>query len=878
MPEFRDATPPDELSDRHHAAPAVETILEPDARAAARLRDGRRQCDATRTDLFRPSAALPTPDDIDTDPAPDRAPPADALHEAETAAVDEAPAWHDQETGEFPQPAGVSHDAPTSNLPDSPHEAETEAFDPPEAGTPASPNAGLHEDATDDAPPPLDIQSGDTDSTDPFAGLDLPPEVPLPHLDVVDDEEVSVPALRRRRHSAARRGPTLRQRFAEWREKLGELELGEKFRAFGRRFRDSFKSKKRPAKQADIKIERTSDWWRKTLVEIGMLYAIVVPIEMAVNGGAIGAFGTHPHPYWLVVLPLAGARGVVAGLISAAIASLLYTIGAFHALGKEGAEAVFTYRHMMEPILFFGVGYFAGELHDELELRYRKLQRLVNDIQERNTRLRQERDVLADANKELERRIVDDSVQFNNLIVAATRIEKSGRMEVFELALELVDEHCGAAASVLILLEDGTLDLLCQRGWAEDEISHRLAAARESEFVHRALKGGESVNGFHPEEDAPEKGPLVVAPLFDSAGVAKALLCLDEIPLSRLNESTVSIFLGIGTWVSATLGRLDGGAAEPVQRSSSAPIPAGLSAAWLGRPSELGERLRLEVERCTRYGVPTSFLVVQATEWTDASREGRDVLDHYVLTHFTGGMRPSDALFAFGYPGCYLLVLSGTTIEGAEVVRQRLLRRVEYSASKTVGTIEIAAMGPDAESPDLLSLIERVADRFRRFSTLPLEKGCPVRVPEVTRCGDIEEFIRRLRLETSLATRNGFDFHVVGIAAEFVNETDPDLLARHVHDAGMRVLRPTDGVFVVGRQHCAILLPNTDSEQAATIAHRLVTAARERDPDAPYGNMETQVLSLGAHHPDASSLLLALSRAQRTGGRRYDRAARRPNC
>ncbi len=780
---------------------------------------------STRTDVFRAGAASPVP----------AAPTSSAnapLHDAETDAFDESVAPHDAETAGLTDVGGSAR----------------AALDPSNTGT-ASPPRGASGDSYEE-------------ETDPFAGLDLPPEVPLPYSGLVEDEEVSVPALRRRRKSA-RRGPTLRQRFAQWRENWEDLEVGEKVRAFGQRLKKSLKpARGRPAPQAEIRLEKTSEWWRKTLVEIGMLYAIIVPIELASNGGMIGAFGVHPHPYWLVVLPMAGARGAVAGLISAFIASLLYTIGAFQALSKDGAETLFTYRHMMEPILFFAVGYFAGELHDELELRYKQLKRLLDDVQVRNTRLRQERDVLSDANKELERRIVDDSVQFNNLIVAATRIEKAGRTEVFEIALDLVEEHCGASSSVLILLEDGTLDLLCQRGWRDDQTSHRLAAARESEFVHRALSEGESINGFHPEESAPEKGPLVVAPLYDASGVAKALLCLDEIPLSRLNESTVSIFLGIGEWVSATLGRLDGGPTESVARPN-APIPAGLSDAWLGRPAQLGERLRLEVERCTRYGVPTSFLVIQATEWTDATREGRDVLDHFVLTHFTGGMRPSDALFAFGYPGCYLLVLSGTTIEGAEVVRQRLTRRIEYSASKTVGTVEIAAMGPDTESPDLVSLIERVADRFRRFSTLPLDRDCPVTIPESTRCGNIEEFIRRLRLETSLATRNGFDFHVVGISAEFISESDADLLARHVHDAGLRVLRPTDGVYVVGRQHCSILLPNTDGEQAATIAHRLVTAARERDPDAPYGDMETQVLSLGAHHPDASSLLLALSRAQR---------------
>ena len=78
--------------------------------------------------------------------------------------------------------------------------------------------------------------------------------------------------------------------------------------------------------------------------------------------------------------------------------------------------------------------------------RYKKLNQRLDDVQDRNQSLRQERDVLRDANRELEKRIVDASVQFGNLIVAAERIESSGRTEVFEIALELAEEHCGAAA------------------------------------------------------------------------------------------------------------------------------------------------------------------------------------------------------------------------------------------------------------------------------------------------------------------------------------------------------------------------------------------------------------------------------------------------
>jgi hypothetical protein len=557
---------------------------------------------------------------------------------------------------------------------------------------------------------------------------------------------------------------------------------------------------------------------------------------------------------------MAGARGVVAGLISAAVASLLYVIGANGALRSEEQD-FWTISNLLEPVLFFGIGFFLGELHDELAARYRKLEQRIEDVQERIARLRRERDVLGDANKELEKRIVDDSVQFGNLIVAATRIENADRKEVFDIALELVEEHCGAASSVLIRLEDGSLDFLCHRGWSGEETSDRLVAARKSEFIARAVAEGMVVNGFQPEETAPDDGPLVVAPLFDATGVVKALLCLDEIPATRLNESTIRVFLGIADWISSALARLAQGHDAPDPRRAMGAMAPNAEMA-LGSPEELGARMRLELERCARYGVPTSLLTIHAVEWTDATPEGLDNLDRFVLTHFTSGLRPSDSLYHFGYPGCYLLVLAGTSTDGAEVVRNRMIRRLDYAPSRTVGEIEIKTSGPDAEAPDLGSLVERVAGELRESSPLPLEGRCPVRVPERPEPGEILEFVRRIKMETSLAVRNGFDLHVVGVQADLDDrDLAPGLLARHVNEIGLEILRPTDGIYTIGPRHCAVILPCTDGEAAAMVAHRIVTGLRDRDAHAPYGDLETRVMGLGPSNPDAGSFLKAFSAA-----------------
>ena len=249
----------------------------------------------------------------------------------------------------------------------------------------------------------------------------------------------------------------------------------------------------------------------------------------------------------------------------------------------------------------------------------------------------------------------------------------------------------------------------------------------------------------------------------------------------------------------------------------------------------------------------------------DSSGEGVEMVDRYVAANFTVGLRPSDTIYRFGYPGCYLLVLAGTNIQGAEAVRARLTRRIEYSVSQPVGAIEITATGPDAEAPDLISLAERCAARFRRFSPLPLEGRCPIDVPERSRWATSRRSASASSSRPRWRFANGFDLHVAGISADRPTQGATGLLARHVLEAGGQTLRPTDGVFAIGPYHCAVILPCTNGEEAATVVHRIATLVRTRDPDAPYGALETTVLGLGPVHPGCRFVPARARAAQRAG-------------
>ncbi len=597
------------------------------------------------------------------------------------------------------------------------------------------------------------------------------------------------------------------------------------------------------------------DWWLHTLAEAAFLLLLIVGVELATGDRRIGAFGCHPHPYWLAVLPMAAARGLTAGLTTALVASLLYLVGAAHAIGARGLADFLTLRVMLEPILFFSVSFLVGEFKDASRARIRTLEKDLAEVRADLERIREQRDVLSAAHRILERRLVDQSNQFGTLVATARRTEKADRKEVFQIALELIEEHCGAVSSVLLPLVDGSVHLLCHRGWPEAEVAARLDAARKSAYVRRALREGREVDGFALSETPPESGPLVVSPLFGASGVIEALLCLDEIPTSLLNSSSVRTFKAIGRWASAILARIE---REPERaRETGAGAHLEPSAEWLGTPEDLGIRLCLEYERATRHGLPLSLLGIQFAGWGGSPPSMRKV-DEFVIRHFTTRIRSSDAVYRFPHPGCYVVLLPGTPREGAEVVRERLLGRIRHRP-REIGEIRVHVAGPDPNAPDPDSLVLRMVETFREDAGTLLAGERPMEVTTEVRVGSLPEFVRALAGELGLAMRNEYPLQVLGVRGREGPETDPGLLALHVQQVAERALRRVDTPWSVGPSYVAVILPKTEPEQAEAVGERLAAELRKLDPEPAYGEVEVEVMSFGPAYPFYGAFLTALA-------------------
>jgi len=82
------------------------------------------------------------------------------------------------------------------------------------------------------------------------------------------------------------------------------------------------------------------------------------------------------------------------------------------------------------------------------------------------------------------------------------------------------------------------------------------------------------------------------------------------------------------------------------------------------------------------------------------------------------------------------------------------------------------------------------------------------------------------------------------------------MMARHLWNAIGTLLRVTDGIYVLGPNHCAVLMPSTSCEEARHIWERLDEDLAATFPEELYRAVQVEFLAVG--ETDARGALASL--------------------
>jgi hypothetical protein len=512
--------------------------------------------------------------------------------------------------------------------------------------------------------------------------------------------------------------------------------------------------------------------------------------ELVFTDGPVGHFGIHPHPQWLIILGMAGAHGMVAGLCSVVvgIGVQLLGLGAIHGLGEAWATIVSN----PEPSLLALAGAFlVGEIHDAHARTFRNMRARWESSRDHAERLVYERDVLFASIQRLKKRIEDQPVHLANLLQSSSRMQGDQAGSLSEKALALVVDSCNPSkASVWNVADDGRISLVAVHGWSEEERAERTVSYRTSDLVQFAVRMRCEVKAFDFPGSARAEDPILIAPLKDVSGKVSALLCLDEVPAPLLSPESVAVFFGCAEWASASL------SAQPDEEAQDAvPLRRVLDSL------DLGERLRVEFDRSARYGSALGVGLIQAPMWRHGSEAAQRELDGLVARVFAEQLQGRE-LYRFGHPGCYAVVLPGVTGDTDE--EGALPAPVVAEGGLRFETKIIAA---DTASPDLRSLLVRMDGHLRRRSRNKLPQGVPIAIPPAGHVGTLDGLLRRLRTELSVSHEMGDETQLAILALPTGVAAPP---AGTEQRAWVEGLRPSDALFQLDERRIVALLPNTD--------------------------------------------------------------------
>ncbi|MEZ6004106.1 MAG: hypothetical protein R3F17_10455 [Planctomycetota bacterium] len=530
---------------------------------------------------------------------------------------------------------------------------------------------------------------------------------------------------------------------------------------------------------------------RDALLLCALIGALALGLERVFYGSVFGAYGSHPHPYWLMPIVLAAAYGLVPGLIGALGAGALLLGGAWLRGHVPHPTALLDRDALSEPLLFFGVAALIGELRDLVQARLFALQESHRELLESHSRRQYECRLLRTTNAELERRVSQGDRDLQDLIHMAHRMRYADRRDLLGIAADLALQNVGDAVAAYEVGPDGSLTEWVQRTRGNHPCIP-LETLRTSPLVQHCIEEGEVQNALEHRDVSAERDPLFVAPLFDHRRRIEALLVVHDLAPERLAPRTVRTFAAIADWVSAGLAHLAMG--TPVE----GPLEAtDLEAHEQDHPHQIIDapllpgRLMVEFERHHGSDLPLSVLGLMIPDWQNGLDE---TWEARLLTGIAPALRAADGIYRFSFAGCFVLVLPATGSGGAGIVSARLRRSLGSLGSRFGVDAQLFQLGPDFAHADASAVLRELADRFRQMSAQPLGLA-ELPAPHQLRLGDSQEMEVWIARERSLQRRFGFQYQIFQVIPPETSITPPDALIRVLEGAINRGQLPRVRIF-----------------------------------------------------------------------------------
>jgi diguanylate cyclase (GGDEF)-like protein len=464
-------------------------------------------------------------------------------------------------------------------------------------------------------------------------------------------------------------------------------------------------------------------------VEMVAGIGILVALNLLLFRDDLGFTNADPHPYWLVILPIAARYGALPGYAVGALAAVVYFALVVPRVGGLLSPAdVLSTQVLLDPVLFLIVGASLGELREAHKRSHKRLAAKYDEVEAGLQDLAQRYLAALELSRELGRRIVGQTSSVMTLYQAAKSLEDLDIQGLSPSVLELTATFIDAEACSLYVRRDGRFVLEAARPESVDsgrpvelDTGRGLPAIVVTE--RRTATVRDTAVEASPARVRSER-LLMATPLLSEGGEVMGILVVEKMPFLRFTPASVKLFTLLGDWASRAFQR-----ALRFEHTQDRNIEDELTGAY--NYSYVTKRLEEEISRAHQYGLPLSVVALRVDDYEEILPVRLPGVLRTISLVFRHSIRPIDILGRYATEDVFLIILPHVGPEEGQSLADRIAREVEAFGFKPFDDdrdLSVAAISATLtqDTPDAEALIEDALHKLGGLDRAQLPRGKPV--------------------------------------------------------------------------------------------------------------------------------------------------------
>ncbi|PIE67158.1 MAG: hypothetical protein CSA23_05235 [Deltaproteobacteria bacterium] len=402
--------------------------------------------------------------------------------------------------------------------------------------------------------------------------------------------------------------------------------------------------------------------------------SILAAVNFLWFSNKLGFMGIHPHPYWLVVLPMAARYGFQTGAFSGVLAGL--TLLGMQKLGQPDLplDRLLDIGNLTLPVLFISGGILLGEIREAQKRRHEVLEdnhkALITRYQELNHRY----DALNRAKQELDTHIISQEQTLTTVYEAAKGLKSLQEKDIYPAVVEIVVDFLSADACSIYILDDNRLVLMAGRD-ADASFQRKKALPVDEGLVGTAVASRQTVSlntltNSDQFADMAAAGIIICVPLLNEKQQVLGVLNIEKLPFIKFNPESVRLASIIGEWCGSAIEN-----ARTYQDTRDKNISDDVTGAYTY--PYFRKRLREEFMRSRRYGQNLSLIVLDIDDFKEIEEGHQQDILTVISLVFQNKLRAVDMFFHDQDASRYYILLPGTALDGARVVDRKMIEEIE---------------------------------------------------------------------------------------------------------------------------------------------------------------------------------------------------------